>query len=143
MRICWFNDNRLGVVEGDRVRDTSIALEGLPKPAYPFPPKGDPLIANLDRLKPAILAAAEGGASFPVGEVRFVSTVDHRHADQLSRPRRRGGPAARGLRRALFGLDRGARPVPQGERIGRAGRGGAAALSRAPHRPRDGTAILG
>jgi len=75
MRICWFNDNRLGLVEGDRVRDASTALQGLPKPAYPFPPKGDPLIANLDSLKPLIRAAAEGGASFPVNEVRFLSPV--------------------------------------------------------------------
>jgi len=32
MRICWFNDNRLGLVEGNRVRDASGALESLPKP---------------------------------------------------------------------------------------------------------------
>jgi 2,4-diketo-3-deoxy-L-fuconate hydrolase len=75
MRICWFNDNRLGLVDGDRVYDASKALEKLPKPIYPFPPKGDPLIANLDELKPAILAAAEGAASFPVGEVKFLSPV--------------------------------------------------------------------
>jgi len=75
MRICWFNDNRLGLVEGDHVRDVSKVLEKLPQPAYPFPPKGDPLIANLDRLRPAILAAAAGGASFPVSEVKFLSPV--------------------------------------------------------------------
>ena len=75
MRICWFNDNRLGLVEGNRVRDASKALEQLPRPAYPFPPKGDPLIAHLDRLKPAILAAAACDPSFPVSEVRFLSPV--------------------------------------------------------------------
>jgi 2,4-didehydro-3-deoxy-L-rhamnonate hydrolase len=75
MRICWFNDNRLGLVEGDHVYDASKALERLPTPDYPFPPKGDLLIANLDRLKPAILAAAENGTSFPVGDVRFLSPV--------------------------------------------------------------------
>ena len=75
MRICWFNDNRLGLVEGDRVYDASKALEKLPTPTYPFPPKGDPLIANLDKLKPAILVEAEGAASFPVGEVKFLSPV--------------------------------------------------------------------
>src|SRR5215469_5835317 len=75
MRICWFNDNRLGLVEGDRVYDASKALQKLPTPTYPFPPKGDPLIANLDKLKPAILAAAEGAASFPVGEVKFLSPI--------------------------------------------------------------------
>jgi len=31
MRICWFNDNRLGLVEGAYVRDASKALEELPK----------------------------------------------------------------------------------------------------------------
>src|SRR5262245_6469605 len=75
MRICWFNDNRLGLVEGDRVRDASRALDKLPMPTYPFPPKGDPLIANLDRLKPDIIAAAESGASFAVDSVKFLSPV--------------------------------------------------------------------
>ncbi len=75
MRICWFNDKRLGVVKGDRVFDASTALAKLPQPAYPFPPKGDPLIAHLDRLKPDILAAAEGAASFPVSAVKFLSPV--------------------------------------------------------------------
>jgi hypothetical protein len=32
MRICWFNDNRLGLVEGDRVRHASRTLDKLPKP---------------------------------------------------------------------------------------------------------------
>jgi 2-keto-4-pentenoate hydratase/2-oxohepta-3-ene-1,7-dioic acid hydratase in catechol pathway len=75
MRICWFNDNRLGLVEGDYVRDASEALEKLPKPTYPFPRKGDPLIANLDRLKPAILSAAAGAEPFRVSEVKFLSPV--------------------------------------------------------------------
>jgi 2-keto-4-pentenoate hydratase/2-oxohepta-3-ene-1,7-dioic acid hydratase in catechol pathway len=75
MRICWFNDNRLGLVHGNHVRDVSKALESLPKPAYPFPPKGDPLIANLDRLKPVILAAAAGASTFPVNDVKFLSPV--------------------------------------------------------------------
>jgi 2-keto-4-pentenoate hydratase/2-oxohepta-3-ene-1,7-dioic acid hydratase in catechol pathway len=75
MRICWFNDNRLGMVKGDRVYDASKALEKLPKPAYPFPPKGDPLILNLEMMKPHIAAAAEGAKSFAVGEVKFLSPV--------------------------------------------------------------------
>jgi 2,4-didehydro-3-deoxy-L-rhamnonate hydrolase len=75
VRICWFNDNRLGLVEGDYVRDVSKALKELPEPTYPFPPKGDPLIANLERLKPAILAAAAGAGSVPVNEVKFLSPV--------------------------------------------------------------------
>jgi 2-keto-4-pentenoate hydratase/2-oxohepta-3-ene-1,7-dioic acid hydratase in catechol pathway len=75
MRICWFNDNRLGLVKGDRVFDVSKALDKLPKPTYPFPPKGDPLILNLEAMKPAIQAAAEGAASHAVASVKFLSPV--------------------------------------------------------------------
>ncbi|HXQ49590.1 MAG TPA: fumarylacetoacetate hydrolase family protein [Stellaceae bacterium] len=74
MRICWFNDNRLGLVKGDRVHDVSKALEKLPKPTYPAP-KGDPLITHLDRIRPDILAAAEGAATFAVKDVKFLSPV--------------------------------------------------------------------
>jgi hypothetical protein len=75
VRICWFNDNRPALVGGNRVRDASKAFEQLPSPGYPFPPKGDPLIAHLDRLKPAILAATAGAPSFPISEVRFLGPV--------------------------------------------------------------------
>jgi 2-keto-4-pentenoate hydratase/2-oxohepta-3-ene-1,7-dioic acid hydratase in catechol pathway len=74
MRICWYNDNRLGLVKGDRVHDVTKALEKLPRLTYPYP-KGDPLIANLDKLKPDILAAAEGAASVAVKDAKFLSPV--------------------------------------------------------------------
>ncbi len=73
MRICWFNDNRLGLVKGDRVFDVSSVLEKLPKPTYPYP-KGDPLIAALPTLRGDIEAAAKG-AGVPVNEVKFLSPV--------------------------------------------------------------------
>lgn len=74
MRICWFNDNRLGLVKGDRVHDVSKALEKLPKASYPYP-KGDPLITHLETMKPAILAAAEGAATYATKDVKFLSPV--------------------------------------------------------------------
>lgn len=74
MRICWYNDNRLGLVKGDRVHDVTKALEKLPRLTYPYP-KGDPLVANLDKLKPDILAAAEGAASVAVKDAKFLSPV--------------------------------------------------------------------
>ena len=37
MRLCRFNDQRLGIVEGATVRDVTAALEVLPKQDYPFP----------------------------------------------------------------------------------------------------------
>ena len=74
MRICWFNDNRLGIVKGDRVHDVTKVLEKMPKLAYPYP-KGDPLITHLDKLKPDLLAAAEGAATLAVTDVKFLSPV--------------------------------------------------------------------
>jgi 2,4-didehydro-3-deoxy-L-rhamnonate hydrolase len=74
MRICWSNDNRLGLVKGDRVHDVSKALEKLPKATYPYP-KGDPLITHLEAMKPAITAAAEGATTFAVKDVKFLSPV--------------------------------------------------------------------
>ena len=37
MKICRFDDNRLGLVEGDEVRDVTAALELLPSHRYPLP----------------------------------------------------------------------------------------------------------
>jgi len=74
MRICWYNDNRLGLVKGDRVYDASKALEKLPKPTYPAAKGGDPLIVHLAKLRPEIEAAATGSGT-PIGEVKFLSPV--------------------------------------------------------------------
>ena len=74
MRICWFNDNRLGLVKGGQVFDVSKALEKLPKPTYPAVKGGDPLILNLAQLRPAIEAAATG-AGTPISEVKFLPPV--------------------------------------------------------------------
>lgn len=74
MRICWFNDNRLGLVKDGRVLDVSAALGKLPKLSYPYP-KGDLLVANLASVKKDIAAAAEGARSYAASEVRFLSPV--------------------------------------------------------------------
>jgi 2,4-didehydro-3-deoxy-L-rhamnonate hydrolase len=74
MRICWYNDNRLGLVKGDRVYDVSKALEKLPKPTYPAARNGDPLIVHLGKLRPDIEAAASGSGT-PISEVKFLSPV--------------------------------------------------------------------
>ena len=47
MRICRFNANRLGVIQGDQVFDVSGALAVLPASSYPLPGH-DLLIALYD-----------------------------------------------------------------------------------------------
>ena len=74
MKICRFNDDRLGVIEGDRVRDVTSALDGLPAYRVPFPTY-DPVIAALSRLRPAIEAAAAKAESLPLADVRLLPPV--------------------------------------------------------------------
>jgi 2-keto-4-pentenoate hydratase/2-oxohepta-3-ene-1,7-dioic acid hydratase in catechol pathway len=74
MKICWYNQQRLGVVIDGRVHDVSAALEALPRPRYPAAP-GDLLIAHLDTICAAIAWLLPSAASIPVAEARFLSPV--------------------------------------------------------------------
>ena len=74
MKICRFDDNRLGLVQGDSVLDVTAALDALPAYRYPLP-RTDQLIENLDMLKPHILAAAKGAKALPLDQVKLLSPV--------------------------------------------------------------------
>src|SRR5262245_21766568 len=49
MRLCRFDENRVGIIDGDVVRDVTAALDVLPQVRYPLPAY-DPLIANLSQV---------------------------------------------------------------------------------------------
>ena len=74
MKLCRFDDRRLGLVEGGRVRDVSAALETLPALRWPVPP-GDQVIAHLDTLRPEIERAAAAAPALDIGAVRLLSPV--------------------------------------------------------------------
>jgi 2-keto-4-pentenoate hydratase/2-oxohepta-3-ene-1,7-dioic acid hydratase in catechol pathway len=74
MKLCRFNDNRLGLVEGDHVLDVTSALDALPAYRYPLP-NTDQLIENLDMLRPRILEAAKGAKSIPLAGLNLLSPV--------------------------------------------------------------------
>src|SRR4051794_24668528 len=74
MQICRFNDNRLGLVEGDVVKDVTSALDTLPPVRYPLPGH-DPLIANLPKLRDAIAAAAKGAKTLPLAGCALLSPI--------------------------------------------------------------------
>ena len=74
MRLCRFDDDRLGLVTGEEVRDITPVVEHLPARRWPFP-KGDPLIAALDELKPAISAEARRAPARPLAQVKLLSPV--------------------------------------------------------------------
>jgi 2-keto-4-pentenoate hydratase/2-oxohepta-3-ene-1,7-dioic acid hydratase in catechol pathway len=94
MRLCRFDEGRLGVVEGDRVRDVTAALDVLPGYRYPLP-RHDVLIANLEKVAARARATVADAPSFPIDAVRLLSPVAnpgkivaapvnyHRHLDEV------------------------------------------------------------
>lgn len=74
MKLCRFNDQRLGLVQGDAIVDVSRVLALLPTPRYPLP-RHDLLVAALDGLRPAIEAAAREGERFDARQVRYLPPV--------------------------------------------------------------------
>ena len=75
MRICWFDDYRLGLVQGQDLRDVSAALSVLPPARYPDPAKGDPLIANLAAVRKEIERIAPSAPLRRLADVKLLSPV--------------------------------------------------------------------
>ena len=74
MRLCRFNDDRLGVVEGETIRDVSEALAVLPKVGWPAP-LGDQLVANLPRIRQEIERLAPRARALALGDAILRSPV--------------------------------------------------------------------
>lgn len=74
MKICRFNDNRLGVVEGDIVRDVTDALAMLPASRYPFPTH-DVLIENLAQIRQAAAELAPRARTLALADVKLLSPI--------------------------------------------------------------------
>lgn len=75
MKICRFNNGRVGVVEGDVVKDvTDVVTQSLGPVRWPLP-TGDLLIANLDALLPKLKDAAVSAPSIPLAQVSLDSPV--------------------------------------------------------------------
>src|SRR5690349_15650483 len=74
MRLARFGDNRLGLVEGDCVRDVTAALDVLPALRYPVPP-GDLLVANLDAVLDRARSLSATSAAVPLNSAVLRSPV--------------------------------------------------------------------
>ena len=74
MKICRFDDDRIGLVQGDAVHDVSSVLGELGTFTYPLP-RFDPFIANLGKLKGKIEAAAKSAKPVSLERVRLLSPV--------------------------------------------------------------------
>jgi 2-keto-4-pentenoate hydratase/2-oxohepta-3-ene-1,7-dioic acid hydratase in catechol pathway len=74
MKICRFDNNRLGIVQGDEVLDVSKALEGIPEQSWPIA-QGDPLILNFKRVLAAAKKLAPKAKKKPLSRVKLLSPV--------------------------------------------------------------------
>src|SRR5262245_55285377 len=74
MRLCRFDDNRLGIVDGESVRDVTSALDVLSQVRYPLP-KHDPLIASLPQVLARARAIPPSAPALSLAGRRLLSPV--------------------------------------------------------------------
>ena len=74
MRICRFNQDRLGLLLDDAVLDVSAALDVLPAVKWPYP-SGDLFIRNLAAVMKAIERVRDGAPRIPLDEARMESPI--------------------------------------------------------------------
>jgi len=74
LRICRFDDNRLGLVQGDSVLDVTEALQILPECRYPLP-MADLLYSNLDAVLARVTELAPSAQRRGLKEIKLLSPV--------------------------------------------------------------------
>src|SRR5437867_7993947 len=74
MRFCRFGDERLGLVEGEGIKDVTAALDVLPMYRYPFPAY-DVLIENLEKVSERVRQVASDQPSISLGGLKLLSPV--------------------------------------------------------------------
>jgi 2-keto-4-pentenoate hydratase/2-oxohepta-3-ene-1,7-dioic acid hydratase in catechol pathway len=74
MRICRFDKDRLGIVQGEEVLDVTKALEAIPEQRWPIA-QGDPLILNFRRVLAAAKKLAPKAKRKPLSKVKLLSPV--------------------------------------------------------------------
>ena len=74
MRLCRFDNGRLGVVEGEHLLDVTAALDALPDYRYPLP-LCDPLIGNLTAVTARIRTLLPAARTIPLSAVTLLSPV--------------------------------------------------------------------
>lgn len=74
MKLCRFDQNRLGIVEGDTVADVSSALDVIPAARYPLP-QGDPLLLHFSAVRAAVAELLPMAPRRPLASVRLLSPV--------------------------------------------------------------------
>lgn len=74
MKICRFDEDRLGIVEAGQVADITSVLDHLPALRWPVP-AGDHLIRNFSALKPEIGRALQSARRIAIDRVSLLSPI--------------------------------------------------------------------
>jgi 2-keto-4-pentenoate hydratase/2-oxohepta-3-ene-1,7-dioic acid hydratase in catechol pathway len=74
MKICRYDNDRLGIVQGDEVLDVSEALEDIPQQSWPIA-QGDPLILDFKRVLAAAKKLASKAKRKPLSGVKLLAPV--------------------------------------------------------------------
>jgi 2-keto-4-pentenoate hydratase/2-oxohepta-3-ene-1,7-dioic acid hydratase in catechol pathway len=74
MQLCRFNQDRLGIVEGDVVYDVTAAITELPSARWPAP-MGDPLIVHLEAILHSARRLRGAGGRHALGSVSLHSPI--------------------------------------------------------------------
>lgn len=74
MKLCWFNDNRFGLVQGKDVLDVTQSLKTINLNDYPIM-GGDPVVTHLSELRPVIEDLAPSAKAYSLSSVRMLSPV--------------------------------------------------------------------
>lgn len=74
MKICRFDKDRLGLVQGDEVLDVTKALDAIPEQRWPLA-QGDPFILNFKKVLAAAKKLAPKAKRKPLSKVKLLSPV--------------------------------------------------------------------
>ena len=74
MKLCRFDDDRMGVVRGDQVHDVTEAQTEIRK-SSPYAMKGDAVVAALPQWRERIERMADKAPGKPIAQVRLLSPV--------------------------------------------------------------------
>jgi 2,4-diketo-3-deoxy-L-fuconate hydrolase len=74
MKLCLFNENRIGVAVGEDVVDVTEAFAAIPKPTWPYP-RSDWVIQHFEDVRSRVEEMSETGARVPLSKVTLRAPV--------------------------------------------------------------------
>lgn len=74
MKVCIFDAQRVGIIQGDKVFDVTPLFEALGQPGWPYPPF-DWIIGHFDRVRPALDRHLSGATPLPLASVTLRAPV--------------------------------------------------------------------